>query len=153
MMCDDLGYRRFAIRAIDMGVGVTTEMALSVRFCDGLHLSGANYWLGKFPKRCRKLRTNLLPKSKFSSRGSLLMPCCNPQDTNTRLWPERFSSRVGGMDCREIPSLERLPGQHRNALQQRRIANQPHYILGDQNHQLLNSPLSRVFTPLVTEFK
>ena len=142
MMCDELGYRRFAIQASDMGVGVTTEMALSIWFCDGLHLSGANPWLGELPPiSVGSWEWIYYQSPNFPAAGVCLCHAAIHQATNTRLWHERFSSRVGGMDCREIPSLERLSGQHRNALQQRRIANQPHYILGDRNHQLLNSPL------------
>ena len=63
MMCDELGYRRFAIQAIDMGVGVTTEMALSIRFCDGLHLSGANHWLGEFPQDMSEAEKEFITKT------------------------------------------------------------------------------------------
>ena len=50
LMHESLGYKRFAIRATDIGVGVANELALSYsESVIGLHMSGTNPWIGELP--------------------------------------------------------------------------------------------------------
>jgi pimeloyl-ACP methyl ester carboxylesterase len=61
LMREDLGYKRFAIRATDIGVGVANELALS--YPDsviGLHMSGTNPWIGEIPSDLSEAEKKLI---------------------------------------------------------------------------------------------
>ena len=76
MMTDELGYKRFAIRATDLGTGAAQQLGLvHSNSIIGLHLSGANPGPARLLRRTfLRLRKSSSPISRTSGREKVLTP-------------------------------------------------------------------------------
>jgi len=128
-LMNGLGYPRYGVQGGDWGASVSTLLGLAhPANVIGLHLNfiPGSYvpYLGASARGLSNAERSFLKDMDewAATEGLLAHPTYEAPDAG--VWAERFTGRIGGLDHREVPSLERLCRRHRAALHQGRVAHQ-----------------------------
>jgi len=119
---EELGYRRFAVRASDLGTGIALRFGLA---CPdsviGLHLNGANPRAGAIPLQglTEAEKEYLADVESFWAREGAYAMMHSTKAADAGLRVERFASRARRLDRGEVQGLERLQRRRREELHQR----------------------------------
>ena len=114
LMTENLGYPKFAAQGGDIGSGVTSRLgyAHSDKMI-GVHLTSVTRptpYLGPGSRPLTEAGAGAFgPARAMATERGWLQPHPGHQTADPVIRPERLSRRPGGVDCREVPHVERLP--------------------------------------------
>ena len=142
-LMDRLGYGRYGAQGGDWGSAVTTAIgALDATHCAGIHITLAmstrpNVVGEPTPEEARALKGIKY----YADWDFGLLEAASDAAADTRLRPDRFARRPGGLDPGKVLGMDRLRRPSRERPRPRRAFGQRHAVLGDGDRRLLGSSL------------